>query len=511
MKKSQNVKNQSYIRNHLYATSARYNDKNGAENITARFTETIKISLEKQRLIMILQNMTIHENSAIVKRKFLKPIINLSPFMKSSWKMSWPIILMMFFEFFMNMTDVYIAGRYGKEIKSATGLASQVYMLFIMTGHAVTIGSVAVLSQLYSSGDKKKFRSAAFTSVTSASAIAVVICIIGVMFSENITAFLNAPDEIKGYASSLLQIYFLGIIFHMALVNMNGILRSCKKVLVTMWVMIFAASLNMILNLYFYKMTDIGFRGIALSTAISIAAASLINTVIIYKLIDKTYIFSVRILKKILSIGWPSGIVSMSWQLGGTALYAILGMLSVQSVEVMSAFATGLRIESAVFMPAFAFNMANAIIVGNLMGEKKYDEAFKIGMITAAISMMTTTFMIGVILLNAKDISNFLEPNDIVAKEIVKYLYICMAAEPFIALNLAMTGALNGAGDTKATMRYAIINVWILRLPLAYLLGIALNLQAAGIWWALNIGFFIQSFLSAKRFISKKWIDMKIV
>ena len=41
----------------------------------------------------------------------------------------------------------------------------------------------------------------------------------------------------------------------------------------------------------------------------------------------------------------------------------------------MAAYATGLRIESAIFMPAFAFNMANAVIVGNLMGEKKFDEA----------------------------------------------------------------------------------------------------------------------------------------
>lgn len=455
--------------------------------------------------------MMLQENNSFVKKKIIEPVKNLLPLMKTSWKMSWPIMVMMVFEFFMSMTDIYIAGRFGEAVKAATGLASQVYSFFIMTGHALTIGAVSVLSRLFTSDDKEKFRSAVFTSVISAFSFGVVICIIGVTFSSKIATLLNAPEEVKGYASSLIKIYFLGIIFHMTLINMNGVLRSCKRVTVTMGVMVFAAVLNIILVLYFYNFTDLGFQGIAISTAVSITSASIINMVIMFRIISKTYIFSLPILKQILSIGWPGGIVSLSWQLGGTALYAVLGMLSYNSVEIMAAYATGLRIESAIFMPAFAFNMANAVIVGNLMGEKKYNEAYKSGLTTAFISVSVVTVMIVVIVLNARSIAELLEPNPVVVNEIVKYIYICMIAEPFIALNLAMTGALNGAGDTKATMFYAMLNVWVLRLPLAYILGIALGFHAAGIWWALNSGFFLQSALSTRRFISKKWQKIEII
>lgn len=455
--------------------------------------------------------MMLQENNSFVKKKIIEPVKNLLPLMKTSWKMSWPIMVMMVFEFFMSMTDIYIAGRFGEAVKAATGLASQVYSFFIMTGHALTIGAVSVLSRLFTSDDKKKFRSAVFTSVISAFSFGVVICIIGVTFSSKIATLLNAPEEVKGYASSLIEIYFLGIIFHMTLINMNGVLRSCKRVTVTMGVMVFAAVLNIILVLYFYNFTDLGFQGIAISTAVSITSASIINMVIMFRIISKTYVFSFPILKQILSIGWPGGIVSLSWQLGGTALYAVLGMLSYNSVEIMAAYATGLRIESAIFMPAFAFNMANAVIVGNLMGEKKYNEAYKSGLTTAFISVSVVTVMIIVIVLNARFIAEFLEPNPVVVNEIVKYIYICMIAEPFIALNLAMTGALNGAGDTKAVMFYAVLNVWVLRLPLAYILGIALGFHASGIWWALNSGFFLQSALSTRRFISKKWQKIEII
>ena len=454
--------------------------------------------------------MMLQENTSFVKQKIIKPVKNVMPLIKSSWKMSWPMMVMMVFEFLISMTDIYIAGLYGKEVKAATGLASQVYALFIMTGHALTIGAVSILSRLYTSEDKKLFKSAVFTSVTSAFSFGVIICIIGILFSNQIVTLLNAENQVKDYASTLIKIYFLGIIFHMTLINMNGVLRSCKRVIITMGVMIFAALLNITLLLYFYNFTDIGFKGIAISTAISLSAASIINIIIMYRIIDKVYIFSINILRQILSIGWPGGIVSLSWQFGGTALYAILGMLAY-STEIMAAYATGLRIESAIFMPAFAFNMANAVIVGNLMGEKKFDEAYKNGFVTAFISMSIVTVMMSVIILFARPIAEMLEPNKAVVPEIIKYLYICMIAEPFIALNLAMNGALNGAGDTKATMRYAILNVWVLRLPLAYILGIFLGFGATGIWWALNMGFFMQVILSTRRFMSKKWQKIEII
>ena len=103
--------------------------------------------------------MMLQENTSFVKQKIIKPVKNVMPLIKSSWKMSWPMMVMMVFEFLISMTDIYIAGLYGKEVKAATGLASQVYALFIMTGHALTIGAVSILSRLYTSEDKKLFKS----------------------------------------------------------------------------------------------------------------------------------------------------------------------------------------------------------------------------------------------------------------------------------------------------------------------------------------------------------------
>lgn len=451
--------------------------------------------------------MSLHEKIGVVKRKLNDALFNsqLISLFKTSWAMSWPMILVMFFEFFMNLTDVYIAGLFGKEVKAGVGLSAQVYQFFIMSGHAITVGTVSVVSRLYSYPDKEKYRSSVFTAVSSAGVAGVVVGILGAVFAPSLVSLLNAPDSVKNYSIPLLRIYSLGFFFHMVLINMNGVLRSSKMIKMTMKVMILAATLNIILNLVFLKFTGLGYKGIALSTAISVFIAFLVNLRIIYKIVAKTYVFSKELLKGIISIGWPSGIVSISWQLGGTLLFAVIGLLKTGSVEVMAAYTTGLRIESAIFLPAFAFNMANAVVVGNLMGEKKFDAAFKSGLITAFISVIIISIMTLIVILNARPIAGILDKNPVVTAEVMKYLYICMISEPFIALNLAMSGALNGAGDTKATMLYAVTTVWVIRLPLAYLLGVYFNFGSAGLWWAFNAGFFIHAFLSTRRYLSKKW------
>jgi len=57
----------------------------------------------------------------------------------------------------------------------------------------------------------------------------------------------------------------------------------------------------------------------------------------------------------------------------------ILSALPEHRVEILAALTTGLRIESAIFLPAMAFNMANAVIIGNLLARKSRRRRFEAG------------------------------------------------------------------------------------------------------------------------------------
>ena len=46
-------------------------------------------------------------------------------FISRSWSVSWPMTLIMFFEFLISLADVFIAGKINKEVQAAYGFVTQ--------------------------------------------------------------------------------------------------------------------------------------------------------------------------------------------------------------------------------------------------------------------------------------------------------------------------------------------------------------------------------------------------
>ena len=71
--------------------------------------------------------------------------------------MSWPLIIVMFLEFLVSITDVFVAGRIGKEVQAAVGFTSQLYFIFVVLANAMTQGTVSVVAKLHGGGKVTEF------------------------------------------------------------------------------------------------------------------------------------------------------------------------------------------------------------------------------------------------------------------------------------------------------------------------------------------------------------------
>ena len=423
-----------------------------------------------------------------------------------SWSVIWPLTLIMFFEFLIGLTDVYIAGRVSKEVQAAYGFVIQLYFIFIVIGNALTVGTVSIVSRLFTSGEKDELTQAVYSSILSAVWAGIILAGAGILFTPGIIHLLNIPEELKPLIIPFTQIYAAGLLFHYVLINSNGILRSCHRVKKSLNTMALVCLINITLNFLFLFHTSIGFRGIALATASSVFVGSLVNLIYVKQVMTGMKRFSWVIVKRVARIGWPMGLTQVLWQLSSMVLFLILSGLPEHKVEILAALTTGLRIESAIYLPAFAMNMANAVIVGNLIGEKKREEAFQSGMVTAAIGVGIITLMVIMVIVNARWIVSFLSGNEMVRKESVKYLYISMISEPFMAWGIILGGGLNGAGDTKSVLMRIAFSVWFVRIPLSYLFVTLLGFGAVTVWWSMNLSQFIQALLISKRYFNKRWL-----
>ena len=146
-------------------------------------------------------------------------------YLSESWSTSWPMIIIMLFEFLINLTDVYIAGILGKEIQATVGFVSQVYFIFIVVAYALTTGTVSVIARLFTSGDRSALSNAVYTIIFSVAVSGLVLGVLGITLSSTVIGLLNVPEDIKTNGIPLIEIYAGGLLFHYLLINSNGILR----------------------------------------------------------------------------------------------------------------------------------------------------------------------------------------------------------------------------------------------------------------------------------------------
>jgi len=432
---------------------------------------------------------------------------DLKRFVSESWSNSWPMILIMFFEFVIGLTDIYIAGRVSKEIQAAYGFVIQLYFVFIIIGNALTTGTVSVVSRLFTARDKQVLRNAVYSTVVTTITSGVFFSAAGIIFSPVLITFINIPEELKPFAAPLGTIYAAGLLFHYIVINTNGILRACKQVRVSLKTMFIVSVVNVTLNFFLVFHTSIGYRGIALSTAVSVAVGCAINLFYVKGFLSGGIRFSKESVRSIIHIGWPFGLNQILWQFHSMAIYLILSTLTKNKVEILAAFAAGLRIESAIFLPAMAFHMANAVIAGNLLGENRKEDAFRAGTITAVMGVVIVSLLTLFVILGAKWIAPALSNNPVVILECVRYLYISMLSEPFLAFWMILSGALSGAGDTKGIMVIVASCTWLIRVPLCYFWIVICGFDASAVWWTMNLSQFVTAIFIAQRYRRKKWLE----
>ena len=301
----------------------------------------------------------------------------------------------------------------------------------------------------------------------------------------------------------------MGLFFHYLLINSNGVLRSSGRIKDSLKTQALVCVLNIGLNFFLVFHTPLGFRGIATATASSVFIGSVVNLWKVRSSMTGPGKFSIDLVRKMITIGWPIGMLQVLWQLSSMVLFLILSALPEHRVEILAALTTGLRIESVIYLPVFGFNMANAVIVGNMLGEKREQDAFRSGFITAAIGVLIVTIMAIAVILNARWIASFLSNNEIVIRESTKYIYISMISEPFMAWGIILGGGLNGAGDTRSVLIRVALSVWLVRIPLSYIFVVFFGFGPASVWWSMNISQFVQAFVMSKRYFDRKWLSLE--
>jgi MATE family multidrug resistance protein len=435
------------------------------------------------------------------------------------WRLSWPMLLIMLFNFMVGFTDIYVAGLINPQVQAAIGFINQLYFLLIIVANAISIGTVALVSRNIGSGDIARAQANAKQSLIFGFLVAVALTIAGLIFYRQIIAAAGFPPEIRIIGESFLRIFAFALGPNYLLIISNAVFRASGEVRKPLLTMFVFSAINVLgdfaLVFGIPPFPKLGYPGIALATAIAAIIGMGINFIFFSlprwrALYRRPWTISTRAIKTIANLGWPAGLLQIAWNAGSIVLYNILGRLGDASIVALASLTNGLRIEAIIFLPPFALNMAASVLVGQNLGAKNPDRATAVGWKIAWVGIALLSTMAVVIFINAEYFASFLTKDPGVLAETTRYLRITMFSEPFMALSLILGGGLQGAGDTRGNMVVVVISMWLIRLPLAYCLALVLGYGAVGVWVAMITSMTVQGLLMARRFYLGRWKALQV-
>lgn len=228
-----------------------------------------------------------------------------------------PLFIGNLFQQLYNTADCIIVGKIlGKNALAALGSSSQLVMVVVNFFTGFSTGAQVVISQSFGSKKISELRRTIHTALASSILISLFMTIIGLFTSPLILKIIHTPDNVFELANSYLKIYFSGITFLIFYNVCSGILRALGNSKRPLYFLIFSSAVNIILDLLFVIVLNLGIKGAAWATVISEAISIipilfvLLSTKEIYKVSLNELRIDFQIFSKMITIGLPGAISS---------------------------------------------------------------------------------------------------------------------------------------------------------------------------------------------------------
>lgn len=313
-----------------------------------------------------------------------------------------PILLGTFFQQLYNTIDAIIVGQFvGKEALAAVGGATGTF-INLLVGFFVGLssGATVIISQYYGGNHEEETSQAVHTAIALGLVSGVILMVIGLIVSPLALRAMGTPEDIMKPATTYIQVYFAGIIFTLIYNIGSSILRAVGDAKRPLYYLIVCCFANLILDLLFVIVFDMGVLGVAIATLLAQAISAvlvllaLIRTSECYRLYIKKIRLTGWLLRDIIRIGLPAGLQSVMYSVSNVLIQSSVNTFGTNTIAAWTAYG---KIDALFWMIMGAFGVSATTFSGQNFGAQKYDrirKSVRICLIgAAAVSVLLSTFL----------------------------------------------------------------------------------------------------------------------
>lgn len=436
---------------------------------------------------------------------------------QSLFSLSWPIFIDIFLHLATLFINTYMISHVSISMVAATTVGNQFFDIFIPIFNFIGIGCSVVVAQYLGAGNREIARKAIHLSI-SFNLILGFLCYAFIsIFGYNVLILMNTPAAILDMSYDYFHILGICLVFEAIAIIMASCLRVYGRSQVAMYVSLIMNIITVIGNIIvlygFFGLPKMGLVGVAWSTVIGrIIGVTLLFFLLFYGLRIKVdillfFTWSKNILKQIFKIGLPSAGENLSWS--GQVL-VMTGFIGLMGETALASQAIFFQISYFMMLFAIAIGVGNEIIIGHLVGAKKFDDAYKRTFKSLKLGIIVTAIVVISFFLFRKPLVFNITTDMEVVNTILPIFILSIFLEPGRTQNIIMVNALRATGDAKFPFFTAIIFMWGLAIPIGYFLGITMKMGLLGIWIGFACDEWVRGLVNAWRWKSRKWESKRL-
>lgn len=415
-----------------------------------------------------------------------------------------PMLIGNVFQQLYNLVDSMIVGRFvGEGALAAIGATNSVGFLFFAICNGLGSGGGILTAKEFGAGNDEAVKKSIVNSGYILIFGSLVMGGIAALVSKSVLEFMNTPSLIMNDALLYMYLQCIGLPLVAIYNHSSSMLRALGDSRTPLYFLIFAALLNVVLDLWFVCGFEWGIFGAAFATGIAQVVAGI--GCLIYAIKFNPYFKMKRhhfkpegkILWECVRLGVP---LSVQFSMIAVSCMALQRIVNGYGPAVMAAFTATSRVEQLLHQPYQTLSAALSTYSGQNLGAKEH-ERIRLGFRKSMVMMgIFSLVMLPVMQFGGEAIIRlFVDDPTVIyygakAMQITSWFYITLGT-------IYMTrGVLNGIGDAAFALINGIVEV-VGRIVVPVALTLIPFIGVWGIWWSTGIVWLISALFCYLRYV----------
>ena len=396
------------------------------------------------------------------------------------------------------LVDMVIVGKFvGSAGLSAITIGSQVFNLMATLCIGFSVGGQVFISQIIGGKEYRKLNQTIGTVFTLVGVLGLLMTLIGFVFSVPVLRLMNTPEESFEMAKAYMKVCSGGVLFTYGYNMVSAILRGMGDSKRPLLFILISTIVNLTGDLLLVGYFKMGTAGAAWATILGQAVSFVIALVFLIRRKEefhfdfkaKSFIPENGTAAKLVKLGVPFALQSSSIDI---SMMFVCTLVNSFGVIASATFGVGCRLQSLGFVMSGAVGAFVSSMVGQNIAAGKMDRVHKgihLGLVSNIIfwGLLTTVF----ILFPESCFSLFSKDPEVL--EMAPLYMMCMAVGvPALACMTPYNGFIQGIGNSKMSLFFSILDGFVARITLSYVIGIVAGLGLKGFF----LGYFLAPYFT---------------